>query len=340
MKDVIKILSLVFLSLLITFGFTGCNPFPEPPPHSEGIDQPENLTVDTALNRFTWSAVENATGYMVRINDGAPISTGANTYYSLDGLTVMDYYSIQVMAVGDGDLWLDSEWRTDFDYGYGFEKLSWTLVSGNDYTVGKGTSTFSEINLPQTYNGKVISGVNFEGDENLEKITIPNTVDKIAANAFRDCISLETVVIADASEIGSRAFQGCVSLKNITFSEKLNKIEGFAFMFCESFESFIFPENSMMNFIGNHAFSSCLKLKEISIPNADTANLFELILVACDALEKVYWEGTESSWNGYKDTAVIGDFPSSTTAYFYSESTPTKSGNFWRYVNGIPKIWA
>ena len=28
-----------------------------------------------------------------------------------------------------------------------------------------------------------------------------------------------------------------------------------------------------------------------------------------------------------------------TTIYYYSETQPTTSGNYWRYVNGVPTAW-
>lgn len=30
----------------------------------------------------------------------------------------------------------------------------------------------------------------------------------------------------------------------------------------------------------------------------------------------------------------------SATKYFYSETEPTDDGNYWRYVDGVPTVWA
>ena len=82
------------------------------------------------------------------------------------------------------------------EYIYG---LKYTLSSnGTYYTVaGIGTATATDIVIPSTYNG------------------LPVTT--IAASAFKNCTSLNSIVVPDSvTSIGIGAFSGCSSLQSIT----------------------------------------------------------------------------------------------------------------------------
>ena len=56
----------------------------------------------------------------------------------------------------------------------------------------------------------------------------------------------------------------------------------------------------------------------------------------CTALEKVYYKGTVEDWVKIK----INSNPENAMWYYYSESKPTGSGNYWHYVDGKPTVWA
>lgn len=65
-----------------------------------------------------------------------------------------------------------------------------------------------------------------------KSFTIPNNIQTIDSNAFRDCTALENVIIPDSVlEINMHAFSGCTSLKSITIPESVESIEYFAMGF-------------------------------------------------------------------------------------------------------------
>ena len=54
---------------------------------------------------------------------------------------------------------------------------------------------------------------------------------------------------------------------------------------------------------------------------------------------KIYYEGSEAQWNEYKISESFHDVWWTMNIYFYSETRPEDSGNYWHYVDGIPQLW-
>ncbi|MBQ6883216.1 MAG: hypothetical protein IJO25_02555, partial [Clostridia bacterium] len=64
----------------------------------------------------------------------------------------------------------------------------------------------------------------------------------------------------------------------------------------------------------------------------------EKAFYGCSGLNKVYYKGNSTEW----DNITIGSDNSNVTnatRYYYSESQPTESGNFWHYVDGVVTKW-
>ena len=60
----------------------------------------------------------------------------------------------------------------------------------------------------------------FSGIE-LKQVVIPDSVKKIDSRAFKDCYTLESVVIGrNVVEIGPRTFYGCTRIKELVFKGK------------------------------------------------------------------------------------------------------------------------
>ncbi|MBO5632097.1 MAG: leucine-rich repeat domain-containing protein, partial [Aeriscardovia sp.] len=80
-------------------------------------------------------------------------------------------------------------------------------------------------------NGKTITGVASEVSGN---IVIPDGVEKIADNSFKDNTKITVVVCPDSlREIGNYAFWGCKNLKEIKFNEGLTSIGVEAFIYTD-----------------------------------------------------------------------------------------------------------
>ena len=98
---------------------------------------------------------------------------------------------------------------------------------------------FKNSTIPD--NAKVISDGAFATQE-LEAITIPDSVTTIESRAFTDCTLLENVTISNSSAlnaIGMFAFYKCTSLKSIFIPSGVTKIDSYAFQDCSSLESMV-----------------------------------------------------------------------------------------------------
>lgn len=148
-----------------------------------------------------------------------------------------------------------------------------------------GCKALSQITLPETLT--YIGSYAFS-DSGLTEIEIPKNVTRIGDGAFKNCISLENLVIRDSkATIGSSAFSGCDamtkimipdsvtalgsnifehcdSLSDVSLSAGITEIPKFAFNQCASLEKIKIPYN--VTKINSNAFTYCVNLKEITIP--------------------------------------------------------------------------
>ncbi|MBQ8440249.1 MAG: leucine-rich repeat protein, partial [Clostridia bacterium] len=109
-----------------------------------------------------------------------------------------------------------------------------------------------------------------------------------------------------------------------------------AFASCESLTELVIPE--AVASIDAAAFSGCRKLKSLVIPvslKTVAAGAFR----DCNALTEIYYMGSEADWNQITIVDQYNDALTSATRCFYSETQPTQSGSYWRYVDGVPTKW-
>lgn len=140
--------------------------------------------------------------------------------------------------------------------------------------------------------------------QNITKVSITGELAKIPNNAFKDCKTLETIILPETVYvIGESAFQNCSSLKNVNI-----------------------PTN--VTTIGSQAFGSCTSLEQIIVP-ISVRNINLAAFGLCDNLT-IYaeCESLPETWQSI-----------SCTIYFYKEEMPVDEGNYWHYVDGIVTIW-
>lgn len=147
-------------------------------------------------------------------------------------------------------------------------------------------------------------------------------------------------VVPDRVEaIGDSAFEGCKALEEIVLPAGLKSIGKCAFWGCESLGQIVLPAG--LKSIGRNVFRNCKKLREIVIP-ASVEYLGNFPMSNCDALEAVYFEGDERRLKIVLEQVEENEHSthfSEATVYFYAETRPAKTGNYWHYADGVPAVW-
>lgn len=136
----------------------------------------------------------------------------------------------------------------------------------------------------------------FKGFTSLQKVSISDTVTRIANAAFYECQSLETVVMTNSIlYIESSAFYGCVNLESIIIPDNVTSIGSDAFANCKSLKSIIIPDN--VTSIGSGVFANCKSLKSVNI-SQNVLYISSDVFAGCESLEYISVDENNSN---YKD---------------------------------------
>lgn len=142
------------------------------------------------------------------------------------------------------------------------------------------------IVIPNTYYNRPVTKISpeaFAGDEFLQAIALPDILEEIGADAFRDCKHLKTIIpkaslsikrkfLKDTVDfpcvlrsIGKRGFYGCESIAHISFRGATFLGES-AFAHCRKLKSVIYENRTEPTAICESAFSGCVGLREVYLP--------------------------------------------------------------------------
>lgn len=130
----------------------------------------------------------------------------------------------------------------------------------------------------------------------MKTVIIKNTVKRIEAYAFAQCLTIKEIKFEAGStleSIGERAFEG-VYIEEIILPASLITIGDYAFNHCQSLNKVVFEEGSRIESIGNGAFYSSQFFEEIRIPISITSigeNAF-----AWTGIVNLYFDGTLEEW--------------------------------------------
>ena len=130
----------------------------------------------------------------------------------------------------------------------------------------------------------------FESCTNLTEITIPESVTYIGEAAFNVCKNLTHINIpANVANIGDRAFHACDGLKRVDFEAggKLTSLGNHVFSTCGSLTDITIPES--VTSLGYRAFAWCGSLTEITIP-AGVTDIGTEAFLSCTELKSVVFE--------------------------------------------------
>ncbi len=139
-------------------------------------------------------------------------------------------------------------------------------------------------------------------------------------------------VPSSVTEIGENCFMNCTNLTQVTLNEGLKKIDDYAFEICSNLSSLVLP--SSLTSIGRQAFERCNALSSIVIPSSVTVIGPSITWAHPLGYTDIFCEATAKpdTWNKDWDQ-------NAKAVYWYSETSNT-DGKHWRYVDGVPTVWA
>lgn len=144
------------------------------------------------------------------------------------------------------------------------------------------------ICIPEFIDGKPVSEIRenaFYRCKSLEKVIIPESVEKMGHHAFYECSSLETAVIEGSiNTIEEGSFFGCSSMKTAELPDTLKSVEKYAFYNCSGIRSIDIPDGTVK--IGEYAFADCKMLEDVKL----SENLYEIndfAFLRCSSLRSV-----------------------------------------------------
>ena len=226
-----------------------------------------------------------------------------------------------------------------------------------------GNTILESVVLPNSITDIYTSA--FEGCTALKSIDLPGTLNSIGYRCFQDCSSLTELAIPEGiTKLPQTFVDGCSALETIELPATLNLISYENFFGCDSLKSIkvatgnkiyhsngncvihtadkilvagtansVIPADGSVTSIGNFAFFNRQSLKSIMIPST-IQKIGNHAFTGCNSLDKIYYQGTASDWNGVTNSASAIQHAPYATLYFYSETKPTEEGNFWHYTSG------
>lgn len=160
---------------------------------------------------------------------------------------------------------------------------------------------------------KVIDEDDFNNEDRITKIVLPESVTEIKDKAFNDCDGLVTVNMGNnVKKIGYCAFYHCDNLKNITLSNSLESMGDHddtygVFEECDELETICIPAS--VTLLYRNAFYDCDKLEFVAIGSGVTS-IPEQTFYNCEKLKHVIIDGNgvslgEKSFSGCEELETV-----------------------------------
>lgn len=107
----------------------------------------------------------------------------------------------------------------------------------------------------------------FSGEDKIQTIKLPETIERIGVGAFENCTGLKSIDLTkNIAEIGENAFSGCESLETISIPSSVRSISAGMFQGCSGLTNVYLADG--VSKIDANAFEGCKNLKTIVLPDS------------------------------------------------------------------------
>ena len=270
-----------------------------------------------------------------------------------------------VKPASEGDGYV-TEWNYDFDEPVTADKTVNTThytkgleisksLTGKNYVVSGYDGQSKDVYMPDFYNGGEVTSIKneaFRNNHTVVSVRFPATLVSVGVEAFSGCVNLVSVDLPETvTTLGASAFAVCESLDGFVIQPLVTTLQTRLFQGCK-FDFIDIPEG--VTTIGEYAFAC--KATRITLPKS-LSRIEGLGL--WDELQTIYYKGAEYDWENvdfsekaqpvtdkagniireFSVKSIINRITDAGELYYYSETEPTKSGNFWHYSDGEPVAW-
>ncbi|WP_101722021.1 leucine-rich repeat protein [Eggerthella timonensis] len=129
----------------------------------------------------------------------------------------------------------------------------------------------------------------------IETLSVPNTVEVIGNEAFRQSEKLRSVVLEQGSALSSietNAFRECTSLAGFQFPASLEVLGNCVFEKCSSLATVEFNNDMTLSTLSTYTFRDCANLREVRLPDSLSALDYGAFL-NCASLADIDLSGIE-----------------------------------------------
>ena len=209
------------------------------------------------------------------------------------------------------------------------KEIKWFNVSGSCNEIPK--AAFQNWTALESFDfgiAKTVSENTFNGS-GLKTLVLPSTVTKIQGSAFKECLSLKSVVIEGSlkHKEGNSHFYGCTALETVDLGSTLT-ISDYAFKDCTSLKQIVLP--STMTSIAKEPFMGCSALASVDLGNITQMNYSAF--KNCTSLTEIVLPSTLTS---IKNSAFNG---CTSLKYVTFSSNVTLDWGVFEYCSGLEYV--
>ena len=233
-KTILRVLVIIAFTLAAV-AVVGCEPEvppgPSPTPGAELIELNAPTGLSLSGDVVSWGRVENASGYVVKIegtNFNVTVPTTETSCSLLSKLSKDGAFDVTVKSVGDNVTYKDSDYSAE-KVTYYCGKISATVLEFSKVDGGYGVTGFKEnhsasfLKIPSIVDGTPVVSIcenAFCSDDAIIDLYIPDSVKSLDKNCFSNAKWLESVCFFGGNvEIGEETFGNCERLKRIVIKD-------------------------------------------------------------------------------------------------------------------------
>ena len=233
-KTILRVLVIIAF-ILAAIAVVGCEPEvppgPSPTPGAELIELNAPTGLSLSGDVVSWGRVENASGYVVKIegtNFNVTVPTIETSCSLLSKLSKDGAFDVTVKSVGDNVTYKDSDYSAE-KATYYCGKISATVLEFSKVDGGYGVTGFKEnqstpfLMIPSTVDGIAVVSIcenAFRSDDAITSVYIPDSVKSLDNRCFLYAQKLTSVCFLGGNvEIGEEAFGDCERLKSIVIKD-------------------------------------------------------------------------------------------------------------------------